>query len=156
MINVTYSEAKLSNLEEITSLFERTIRTVNKNDYSTKEIDAWAKGAQVTVNWINRIETHYFILAKLEDILVGMASITDDGYLDVLFVHTDYQGRGLASSLLSKIKERAIEKGNTVMSSDVSITAKPFFLYKGFEIVRPQLVLCRGVVLRNYHVKLEL
>ncbi len=156
MKNVTYSEAKRSDINEITKLFRNTIQTVNKDDYSAQEIIAWSNGADVTTNWIDRIDNHYFLIAKIDTLIVGMASITDNGYLDVIYVHPDYQGQRLASTLLSKMITRAKDQGHTYVTSDVSITAKPFFLYKGFKIVQPQLVLCRGVVLRNYNVRLEL
>ena len=156
MTNVTYSLAKLSNIEEITSLFRDTIRTVNTKDYSPQEIEAWSQGADNLDNWKRRIETHHFILAKIEHKLVGMASIDKVGYLDVMYVHPRYQGLGIATNLLSKCIENAKSQELREVTSDVSITAKLFFLYKGFKIIKPQLVLCRGVVLRNYHVKLDI
>ncbi len=156
MKNLTYSIAKFENLNIITSLFRDTISTVNTTDYSPQEIEAWAKGADVKENWIRRIETHYFLLSMHENILVGMASIDINGYLDVMYVHHKYQGMGIASELLSKMITYAIQQNHKEITSDVSITAKPFFLHKGFEVVAPQLVQCRGVVLRNYHVKLDI
>jgi putative acetyltransferase len=156
MTNVTYSQAKLSNMAEITSLFRDTIKTVNTIDYSSQEIEAWSKGADNIENWVRRIKTHYFILAKIKDKLVGMASIDDDGYLDVIYVDLQHQGMGIAKSLLNQMIDRAKSMGHKQIKSDVSITAKPFFIYKGFEIIKPQLVLCRGVVLRNYNVKLDI
>lgn len=153
-MTIAYSLAKLSNIDEITSLFRNTIRTVNTKDYSPQEIEAWSQGADNTTNWITRIETHYFILARIDKMLVGMASIDSNGYLDVMYVHHQYQGVGIATVLLTKMINQARSIGHKKITSDVSITAKPFFLYKGFKLVTPQLVLCRGVVLRNYHVKL--
>ena len=156
MTNVTYSKAKLSNIEEISALFRDTIQTVNVKDYSSQEIDAWSRGADNTENWIRRINTHHFILAHVDNILVGMASIDKNGYLDVMYVHHAYQGLGIATSLLNNMIDEAMSCGHTEITSDVSITAKPFFLHKGWKILQPQLVLCRGVVLRNYHVRYEL
>ena len=153
MINVTYSIAKLQDLEEITSLFRNTINTVNTNDYSPQEIKAWSQGADCLENWKIRIDTHHFILAKDKNTLIGMASIDKNGYLDVMYVHHKYQSMGIASTLLSKSIEHAKSQGHKEITSDVSITAKSFFLHKGFEIIKPQLVLCRGVVLRNYRIK---
>ncbi|MFT4534955.1 MAG: putative acetyltransferase [Saprospiraceae bacterium] len=156
MTKVTYSLANLSNLEEITSLFRDTIQTVNIKDYSLQEIEAWSLGADNTANWIRRIKTHHFVLAKIENKLVGMASVDDKGYLDVIYIHYLYQGMGVATSLLDQMIERSKFLGHTQITSDISITAKPFFIDKGFQIIEPQLVLCRGVVLRNYNVRLHI
>jgi len=156
MIVKTYSPATRKDLNDITQLFEETIKRVAKYDYSPQEIASWSDGAKNTDNWFKRIDTHYFLLVKVENKLVGMASIDSSGYLDVLYVHHNHQGQGIASSLLSRMEEKALKDGHRSVTSDVSITAKPFFIHKGYKIIRPQLVLCRGVVLRNYHVQKHL
>lgn len=151
-----YRRASIEDLEDITTLFRETITKVNARHYSPEEIKAWSEGADVSSNWYRRINDHYFIVGYDGDILVGMASIDDDGYLDIMYVHSDYQGRGIARHLLSMMESRAKLLGHATITSDVSITAKPFFESKGFVILRPQLVLCRGVVLRNYNVSKEI
>ena len=148
-----YLLATREDLAAISHLFRHTIKTVASKDYSAQEIASWSEGAKNTDNWLKRIDTHYYLLIKVEDKLIGMASLDKTGYLDVIFVHPQHQGEGIASALLLKMENKALEDGHNVITSDVSITAKPFFLHKGYSIVKPQLVLCRGVVLRNYHVK---
>jgi len=156
MVEKKYSLASISNLNEITNLFSQTIQFVASKNYSPQEIVSWSDGAKNTDNWLKRIDTHYFLLVKIENVLVGMASLDKSGYLDVIYIHHEFQGLGIASELLAKMENKAREDGHTVITSDVSITAKPFFLHKGYEVVKPQLVLCRGVVLRNYNVKKHL
>jgi len=150
--SITFSLATRNDLHAITDLFSTTIVHVNKNHYSPQEIKAWAKGADNIDNWYNRIDNHFFLLAKIDDTLVGMASLDIHGYLDVIYVHKDHQGKKIASTLLKKMETKAREDGHEQITSDVSITAKPFFLHFGYTVIQPQLVLCRGVVLRNYHV----
>lgn len=156
MSNKEYSLATRNDLDEITHLFSFTIRSVASKDYSAQEIASWSEGAKNTDNWLKRIDTHYYLLVKVNDILAGMASLDKSGYLDVIYVHPNHQGEGIASSLLDKMEKRAQYDGHSVIKSDVSITAKPFFLKKGYSVIKPQLVLCRGVVLRNYHVEKKL
>ena len=156
MTEKVYSIATIDDLNDITNLFKQTIQTVASKDYSAQEIASWSEGAKNTDNWLKRIDTHYYLLVKIEDILVGMASLDKSGYLDVIYVHHEYQGHGIATELLSKMEQKAKEDGHDVITSDVSITARPFFLHKGYSVVKPQLVLCRGVVLRNYNVMKKL
>lgn len=153
--NVTYRQATIGDKYSITELFRTTIQRVNVNHYSPQEIAAWSAGSESHDRWIDRINNHHFILSHDRDTLTGMASIDHLGYLDIIYVHHQYQGLGLASELLHQMETRCRALGHEEITSDVSITAKPFFLHKGFEIVRPQLVLCRGVVLRNYAVRKE-
>ena len=156
MHKIQFRSATHKDLTSIRSLFKTTIQTVNVKDYSKYEINAWSQGAENIENWIHRINTHHFLLAETNKSLAGMASITDEGYLDVIYVNHNYQSQGIASTLLLKMENHTKSLGHNTITSDVSITAKPFFLYKGFKVVKPQLVLCRGVVLRNYHVVKEL
>jgi len=92
-------------------------------------------------------------LVKIKDVLVGMASLDQTGYLDVIYIHHEYQGQGIASDLLQRMENKAKENGLDMITSDVSIAAKPFFMKRGYVLKKPQLVLCRGVILRNYHVQ---
>jgi len=156
MIDKNFVLATRNDLNDITHLFRIAIEKTAGKDYSPQEIASWAEGDKYTDNWLKRIDTHYYLLVKIDEKLVGMASLDDSGYLDVMYVHPEYQGMGIASDLLSKMEAKAKKDGHTKITSDVSITAKPFFLHKGFAIVKPQLVLCRGVVLRNYNVFKEL
>jgi len=152
----TFAIATRNDLKEITHLFQQTIRSVASKDYSPQEIASWSDGAKNTDNWHKRIDTHYYLLVKSDDFLVGMASLDKTGYLDVIYIHHEYQGQGIASDLLSKMENKAREDGHMSITSDVSITAKPFFIHKGYSIVKPQLILCRGCVLRNYNVRKSL
>ena len=151
-----FSLATRNDLEKITHLFRDTIQNVASKDYSAQEITSWSEGAKNTDNWLKRIDTHYYLLVNINNRLAGMASLDKTGYLDVIYVHPEHQGEGIASDLLHKMEERARQDGHDYITSDVSITAKPFFLKKGYVVVQPQLVLCRGVVLRNYHVQKKL
>jgi len=151
-----FREATIEDIDDITALFSDTITSVNTKDYSPQEIEAWAAGAEVKENWCRRLKDDYYVVAYQDSTLVGMACIDNDGYLDVIYVHKDYQGQGIASKLLSMMEDRAIRLGHDNITSDVSITAKPYFIHKGFRVIKPQLVLCRGVVLRNYNVAKQL
>ena len=77
--------------------------------------------------------------------ITGFADIDENGYLDHLFVHKDYQGKGIASALCSRIEEsfKRIE-------THASITARPFFEKRGYVVVKAQDVEIRREVLRNY------
>lgn len=156
MLSKQYSLATKKDLKDITHLFKHTIETVASKNYSAQEIKSWSAGAKNTDNWLKRIDTHYFLLVKVNQTLVGMASLEENGYLDVIYVHPKYQGQGIASDLLNKMEEKAKMYGHSEITSDVSITAKPFFLHKGYEIIQPQLVYCRGLYLRNYNVRKSL
>ncbi|MGI6497749.1 MAG: GNAT family N-acetyltransferase [Oscillospiraceae bacterium] len=52
------------------------------------------------------------------------------GYLDKLYIHNDFQGRGIAAALLRELERRAQKIGLPRFETFVSITAKPFLRSK--------------------------
>ena len=70
--------------------------------------------------------------------------------VDRLYVHKDFQGRGIATAL-----EGALEGALSVplVYTDASITAKPFFLGRGYRLVREQRVERHGVALTNFRME---
>lgn len=44
-----------------------------------------------------------------------------------MFIHKDFQGKGVATLLLNEIERYAVAAGITRITSEVSITARPFF-----------------------------
>ncbi len=69
------------------------------------------------------------------------------GYLNRLYVHKDYQGRGIASAICDKLERFANGK---LITTHASVTAKPFFTHRGYRIVREQNVIRQGIALVNY------
>lgn len=50
-----------------------------------------------------------------------------DGYLHSMFVHKDFQRKGIATLLLSEVEQIAEQYGVTQITSEVSLTARTFF-----------------------------
>lgn len=96
--------------------------------------------------WNQSLQEHYSIVAVEDEVIVGFGDIDKTGYLDRLFVHTDYQGRGIATAICNQL-EQAV-KGN--ITTHASITAKPFFEKKGYRVVKEQQVERQGVFLTNF------
>lgn len=120
-------QATLEDIPEITSVFRDTIRAINSKDYSEKQIQVWASGANDLDKWEDRIKNNYFIVAENENRIVGFAYLKNDNYFDGLFVHKDYQRQGIAIKLMRIIESKVITNGYEIIKSDVSITALPFF-----------------------------
>lgn len=92
-------EYQSSDCEELTKLFYNTVHTVNAKDYTEEQLDAWATG-QVDLNkWDQSLREHYSIVAVENEMLVGFGDIDKSGYLDHLFVHADYQGKGIGTMI---------------------------------------------------------
>lgn len=143
-------QATQQHLDDILHLFRETILNVNNKDYSPSQIKAWAAGAVEKERWAKKIESQYFVYAEIDGKMAGFCSIDRTGYLDTMFVDKTCQKMGVASFLYADIERKAIEQKNDRIVSDISITARPFFESRGFEVVKKQQVDCRGEVLTNY------
>ena len=144
------TEAKQTDIKEITTLFYETIQEINSKDYPKDEIDDWSSWRENVDRWAEEIEKFYFIIAKIDSKIVGIASLASDGYLDLLFVHKDFQRNGVAKSLLSEIEKKASEQQNDLIYSDVSITAKGFFEKYGFKVEKQQMKKSKEKELINF------
>ena len=80
------------------------------------------------------------------EVIIGFGDINKAGYLDRLFVHSEYQRKGIATAICSQL-EHAVQ-GNIV--THASITARPFSEKRGYRIIREQQVERQGVFLTNF------
>lgn len=146
----------LSDLAEMQKMFVDTISTICKNDYTPEQIRVWTSSIENTQRWIDKLTSQYFIIAEMEDRIVGFASLERNHNLDLLYIHKDYQRQGIADKLYGAIEKEAIRKKAKVLLSDVSKTAKPFFEKKGFKTLAPQTNIIRGVEIINYKMTKQL
>ncbi len=151
--SIKIRKAQPADVLAITSLFRNAIEQVNKKDYSAEHIRVWASGADDIEKWKNRIDAHYFIIAEIDQTVVGFAYITRGNYFDGLFVHPSTKGRGIATQLLKHIEEKIAANGFHTIDSDVSITALPFFTKHGYRILSKQQKPYQGLYFENYIVQ---
>ena len=134
-----------SDCRQLAELFYQTVHTVNTRDYTNEQLDVWATGHVDLEAWDSSFSKHYTLVAVEDDMIVGFGDIDSTGYLDRLYVHRDFQRQGIASALCDRP-----ESGFDKITTHASITAKPFFLHRGYQVVREQQVIRSGVSLTNY------
>ena len=153
-MNVEIRDATMRDAASMADLFHHTILKVNVRDYSRAQVEAWAGPAPEPEKWRKRIAAgecvrQTFVAAQGERVL-GFAEFEGDGHIDTLYVHHEYQGRGIASLLLDRIEAEAQGLGLARLYTEASITAKPFFERRGFSVMSPQLVEQGGCTFRNF------
>ena len=142
-------EYKPSDCKEITELFFNTVHTVNTKDYTKEQLDVWATGQVDLEKWNQSLKEHYSLVAVENGVIVGFGDIDSTGYLDRLYVHFEYQGKGIATAICNQLEQTVL---GTVITH-ASITAKPFFEQRGYQVVKELLVERQGVFLKNFVMK---
>ena len=138
---------RTEDLPVLVRLFGETVRRVNIRDYTPAQAEAWAAGEADLLtqdDWFRRL---YTLVAEADGRIVGFADRDGSGYLDRLYVHKDYQGCGIATTLCDYLEKDA---GVDKMTTHASITARPFFEGRGYRVIRAQQVERSGERLTNY------
>ena len=137
---------KQSDCRILTDLFYHTVHTVNAKDYTKEQLDVWADGKADLKKWNRLLQEHYSIVAVENETIAGFGDIDLTGYLDHLFVHADYQGKGIATAICDQL-EQAVQ-GN--ITTHASIKAKAFFEKRGYRVLKEQQIERQGIFLTNY------
>lgn len=145
-------QANKNDLGEILNLFTETITEVNNQDYSPSQIEAWSSGARDIDRWLQKIDEQYFLITEEESGITGFASITTEGYLDTMFVHKNHQRKGIAKALITALIDYASKKQVQEITTEGSITARPFFEKYGFRVVKKQKVNRKGIEIVNFRM----
>ncbi len=125
------------------------VHLIASRDYTIEQVEAWAPRDLDIALWQTRIRGLNPFVAVLDGELVGYADIQPSGYIDHLYVSGHHPRRGIGSLLMARILEEAASLGLSVLTSDVSLTAQPFFAKFGFSIVERRYPQVRGVVTPN-------
>lgn len=142
---------------EAAKLFCDTVHAVNSRDYTHEQLDAWAPcdnrhRAQI----VKKLASQQTIGAKECGILIGFGSLDDEGVVDMLYVHKDRQGQGVATTILRELEHMAAEHGKQTVSTFASVTARPFFEHMGYVVERENSVVRGTTTLMNYVMSKQL
>lgn len=136
-----------SDCKYLAELFYQTVHFINAKDYTDEQLNVWATGNVDIAEWNRSLSEHFSLVAMKDNIITGFGDIDKTGYLDRLFVHKDYQNQGVATTICDKL-ECAFGVGK--ITTQASITAKPFFLHRGYNIIKEQQVIRSNISLTNY------
>lgn len=142
---------RTSDCEEMAELFCDTVHSVNAEDYTEEQLNAWTSGKVNLKEWDKSFQEHVTAVAVEKkngaERIIGFGDMDSKGYLDRLYVHKDYQRQGVATAICDEL-ERAVKAGK--YTTHASITARPFFQKRGYRVVREQQVERCGILLTNF------
>jgi putative acetyltransferase len=144
--NFIIKEYKSSDCNQIITLFNETVHTINAKDYTSEQLKVWATGKENFDKWNTSLLENYTLVAFLDDKIVGFGDIDNTGYLDKLYVHKDYQNNGIATEICNKLEQKV--QGKIIVHA--SITAKSFFEQRNYKVIKKQNVIRENVMLINF------
>jgi len=148
--------AEPKDFNQIKEVFVLSIQKLCSKQYTQEQIKAWTSSVSNEKRWLDKIENQHFILAFQGNQLLGFGSLEGSDYIDFMYVHPDYTRQGIADKILDRLLQRSLSLGALKVNSDVSKTAKNFFLKKGFEVIKENEVQIQGISLNNYRMCLKL
>lgn len=153
-MKISIKRTKAEDLEAIINLYYDTVKLINSKHYSPEQIEAWLDDETRPERFLSKINNQLgYVCVNENNELLGFSSITEDGYLDMLYANNNYQRKGVGTLLLEQMEMATKIRNLDYIVADVSITAVPFFKSNGFEFVREQHVERNGVKLTNFRMK---
>ena len=130
-------------------IFRASIEELTGEDYSEAQQQAWASAADDEADFGARLAGELTIVATLEGSPVGFASLARNEEIDMLYVHPDVAGRGVATLLIDALEKLAGARGATRLTTAASDTARAFFENRAYVPQQRNSVLCGGVWIAN-------
>ncbi len=141
-----------ADLRALIGLFRDSVRIVARRDYGLDQVLAWAPDEVDLNSWALRLASSSTWVAADGDRAAGFVTLEPDGHLDMLYVHAELQGRGIATKLLGRAEGSARARGLAWLFTEASTTARPFFERRGFHVIQEQTVSRRGQEFTNYRM----
>ena len=145
--------ARQADTDELAEVFRRSVREVASRDYRPAQIEAWAAGPE---DWTERMQNRTTFVAEENGRLIGFIQYDPPDQIDLTYVHPERQRLGVASALLATLEAEAQRRGVTMLNVEASITSRPFFERRGYEVITPQIVHVRGQDFLNYRMSKRL
>jgi putative acetyltransferase len=145
--------ARLEDLSDMRDLFADTVSAVCAKDYTQKQRSAWISQGRENTHWQEKLGSQFVLIALLNNIIVGFASLQGGDYVDLMYVHKSFQRLGVAGKLYHALEQEAQRLEKELIRSDVSITARSFFEKMGFGVIREETITIHDTPFLRYRME---
>ena len=133
----------------LAAIFAASIESLTGDDYSEAQQEAWAAAADDEDEFGKRLASGLTLVATLEGAPVGFASLKGKDHVDLVYVHPDAVGQGVAAMLCDALEKLAAARGAKSLTVDASDNAAEFFAKRGYEAKQRNTVSLNGEWLAN-------
>lgn len=135
-----------SDCGELAKLFYNTVHAIDPKYYTKEQKNVWATGKIDLKKWDESFQKHDSLVAIDEGMIIGFGDISHTGYLDRLYVHPNYQNKGVATAICDRLEQKV----TGMIVTHASLVAKPFFIKRGYKVVQMNQIKRGGILLINY------
>jgi GNAT superfamily N-acetyltransferase len=146
---------KVGEEEEIWKLYYDTTRKIIGMDYTKEQVEKWAPD-QMEPGWHERVKQRNPFVAEHNGKIVGFAELEANGHIDRFYCHHLWQRKGVGKLLYQAIEEEASRMKIVLLFAEVSLTAREFFLSRGFEIVKEETHFICGAIAKRFPMQKKL
>jgi putative acetyltransferase len=133
----------------LAAIFAAAIQELTGDDYDETQQEAWASVADDEAEFGKKLAGELTLIASLENAPVGFASLKGKDHIDMLYVHPNAAGQGVASALLNALEKLAGARGATSLTVEASDNAQEFFRKRGYVAKQRNSVTINGEWLAN-------
>lgn len=140
--------AQPTDARELSAIHIAAIKALPATFYSQQELLAWRnyRDRPDNANIFKIIKADNFWVAVVDDVVTGFASYIIDELI-ALYVHPQYQGRGIGRILVEHFCDRAREQGIALVMTTASLYAEGFYSRLGFTAIgRAPHYLGKGII----------
>lgn len=132
-MEIVIRPATAADAEAVHKIVLQALRETNARDYPSSVIERLILTLPDKV--ASNLETWCAFVAIVNGRVVGTGSLNGQTVTSV-YVHPDYQGRGIATKLMDEVENAANAQSQRTLSVQSSVTAKTFYAKRDFKIVR--------------------
>lgn len=148
MENIEIRKYKSEDLNEVIELIIESINGIEEKFYNKLQKEAWIKN--ISKNKLGKtFLANYSLVGTIDESIVGIVDITENNYINMLYVKPSFQNKGIASLLLKNVEEYALSRKGDIRV-DASEKAKSFFINHGYKQVSKNEVIRSEISLNNY------
>ena len=130
---------------------------VANEQYDKAQLNAWAPKIPDASKWFPiLVEYATFVAIDENEKPVAWVSMTEAGYIDMLFCLPEVVGRGIAGQLYETVEGIARERGLSRMTAHASLLAQPFFAKRGWRVEKHEMHVRSGVAIPRAEMSKDL
>jgi putative acetyltransferase len=138
-------------------IFYRSVHEVASAKYDKAQLDAWAPQIPEASKWFPiLVEYAMFVAIDEAEKPIAWISMTEVGYIDMLFCLPEAIGRGIAGRLYDTVEHLAKERGLHRMTAHASLLAQPFFAKRGWRVGKHEMHVRNGVAIPRAEMSKDL